>query len=52
MNSRDNFDREAEREALALQLQGLGSNMQTRRIAESEDYNKVVFDKLFKTKGR
>jgi hypothetical protein len=49
MYNKDKIDKEAEREAAALQKQGKYSNDNYRRTRlESDNYNKQLFDKLFK----
>jgi len=45
----DEIDRQAEREARALRQQGKNSNQNNRRNRVKEDYNRQVFEQLFKT---
>lgn len=45
---KENFDKQAEREALALKKQGRLRNSNNKRIRQSKEYNKGIFDKLFK----
>jgi len=49
MNKRD-IDKQAEREAIALQKQGRKHNHANSRIRQAIDYNKAKFDKLFGVK--
>lgn len=48
MNKQD-IDLQAEREAKALKQQGYPNSQQYRRKNSKSSYNKVSFDKLFKS---
>ena len=45
----DNFDREAEREAISLHKQGQDNSQHFIRQKYKKNYNKTQFDKLFKS---
>ena len=47
--NRDNLDRQAEREGIALKQQGQNVNQQHKRHKIKAEYNKSKFDKLFKS---
>ena len=44
-----NIDQQAEREGVALKQQGKCNSQQTRRQNRKRNYNKVLFDKLFRS---
>ena len=46
---KDKFDRQAEREGIALKQQGKCNSQQIGRQNHKRNYNKVLFDKLFKS---
>ena len=45
---KDNFDRDAEREGIALKQQGCTNNQQRKRQRKEQEYNITKFNKLFK----
>lgn len=45
---KNSIDAKAEREAKALRQQGQHNNQQGRRQNSKRNYNKTMFDKLFK----
>lgn len=46
--NKNNIDKQAEREAKALRQQGQHCSQQGRRQNSKQNYNKTIFDKLFK----
>ena len=50
MYSKDNIDKEAEQEAIALRKQGRGDNSNFRRLKLEDNYNQKIFNKLFTRK--
>jgi len=47
MYNKEKFDKQAEREGLALQKQGF-RNYTEKRSNQAKNYNKIQFDKLFR----
>uniref|UniRef100_A0A6M3LAW6 Uncharacterized protein n=1 Tax=viral metagenome TaxID=1070528 RepID=A0A6M3LAW6_9ZZZZ len=45
----DEIDRQAEREAMALRRQGKNSNQNNKRNKIKDNYNRQLFEKLFRT---
>jgi hypothetical protein len=48
MYNMNNIDKQAEREAKALRQQGQYNSQQYRRQNSKRNYNKTIFNKLFK----